>query len=48
MEQNSNFAVVKVAQIMSSMEEFVLSMGQRSNYAAVKDALIKSSREDCV
>jgi hypothetical protein len=38
MEQRSNDAAVKDAQILLRREECALSMGQRSNDAAVQDA----------
>jgi hypothetical protein len=47
MEQRSNDAAVKDAQIQLRQEECALSMGQRSNDAAVMDASIKSSKEEC-
>jgi hypothetical protein len=47
MEQRSNDAAMKDAQIKSSKEECALGMGQRSNDAAAKDAQIKSSKEEC-
>jgi hypothetical protein len=40
MEQRSNYAAMKDAQIKSSKEECALGMGQRSNDAAVKDAQV--------
>ena len=46
MEQKSNDAVVKGAQIRLKEEECALRMGQGPNYAALKDAQTKSSKEE--
>ena len=50
MEQRSNTAAVKVAQIRLVKEEFASDMAQRGkgNDAAAQDALILSSKEECV
>ena len=47
MEERSNDAAVKVAQIKLKMEECAEGMGQRSNYAASKDARTKPCEEEC-
>ena len=47
MEQTSNDAAVKDAQIKPRKEEYALSMGQRSNDAAVKGVQSMSSKEEC-
>ena len=48
MEQRSNDAAVKDAQIKLELEECVKSMEQRSNYAALKDVQIIPSEEEYV
>ena len=47
MEQRTNYAAVKDAQMELSEEECAGSMGQRSNDAAVKDAAIILRTEEC-
>ena len=42
-----NYAAVKDVRILSSMEEFALSMEQRSNYAVPMDVQTLSSKEEC-
>jgi hypothetical protein len=46
MEQRSNYAVVKDAQIKLTKEECAGGMGQRSNDALIQDALIRLREED--
>ena len=47
MGQSSNDAAVKNARIISSKEDFALSMGQKRHDAAVMDAQIKLRKEEC-
>eukprot|EP00984_Skeletonema_dohrnii_P010927 scaffold4300_cov116-Skeletonema_dohrnii-CCMP3373.AAC.6 len=47
MEQRSNDAAVKDAQIKSKTVVCARSMVQRLNYVAAKDAQTKSSEEEC-
>ena len=47
MEQRSNDAAVKDAQMVLSKEECVSGMVQRLNYVAAKDVQTKSSEEEC-
>eukprot|EP00985_Skeletonema_marinoi_P022638 scaffold14563_cov71-Skeletonema_marinoi.AAC.3 len=47
MEQRSNDAAVKDAQMVLSKEERVSGMVQRLNYVAAKDVQTKSSEEEC-
>jgi hypothetical protein len=47
MEQNSNDATMKDAQITSLQKECALNMEQSSNDAAMKDAQIKLKTEAC-
>ena len=48
MEQSTNDAAAKGAQVKLRREECASSMGQRSNDAAVKDVEIKFKEEECV
>jgi len=47
MEQSSNDATMKDAQIKLRKEECALSMEQSTNDAAMSDAQIKSIEEEC-
>jgi hypothetical protein len=47
MEQSTNDAAMKDAQIKSLQEECALNMEQSSNDAAMKDAQIKLETEAC-
>ncbi len=47
MEQRSNDAAVKDAQVLLRREEYARSMEQRSNDAELKDAQINPNEEDC-